>query len=101
MKKMESVITVRLPEEDVKLIKEFSAAYKKDKSTAVRELVEMGRVYFAIREYKDEKISLGRAAKIAGLTLSGMMDLLSNLGIKNHISLDEYLLSKKTAEKLF
>ena len=46
-------------------------------------------------------MSLGKAAKIAGLALSEMMDLLSSLGIKNKIELDEYLLSKKTAEKLF
>ncbi len=66
MKKMQNVMTVRLPQEDVKAIEEISEKQKKDKSTTIRDLVELGKIYFAITEYKENRISLGKAAEIAG-----------------------------------
>src|SRR3989338_11460768 len=96
MKNMENIMSVRLPEEDINLIDYFAKTNNKDKSTAVRELVEMGAVYFAIMQYSQGKISLGKAAGIADLTISEMMDLLANFGIKNKLEVIDYLDSKKT-----
>ncbi|MEK6854121.1 MAG: UPF0175 family protein, partial [Nanoarchaeota archaeon] len=76
MRRMNSVITVRLPNEDIETVKQMSALTKKDKSTILRELVELGKVYLAIREYKEGRISIGRASEIAGLSISEMIDLL-------------------------
>ena len=101
MKNMNNVMTVRLPEEDVQLINQFATAYKKDKSTAVRELVEMGRLYFALQQYIKAKISLGKAAEISGVTISEIMDLMIELGIKNKLEINDYLESVKTAKKIF
>ncbi len=101
MKKMDTIMSIRLPEEDIELINQFAIEMKKDKSTAVRELVEMGKLYFAINEYAQGKISLGKAAEKAGLTISEIMDLLTSLGIKNKLEINDYLESKKTTEKLF
>ncbi len=101
MKKMENVISVRLPEEDTILIGQFAEEYHKDRSTAIRELVEMGRIYFAINEYIKGKVSFGKASNIAGLTVSEMIDLLTNLGIKNKLDVDDYINSIKNADKLF
>jgi len=39
-------------------VKQISIGNKKDKSTIVRELIEQREVYFAIKEYKDGKISI-------------------------------------------
>ena len=47
MRRMNSVITVRLPNEDIETVKQMSALTKKDKSTILRELVELGKVYLA------------------------------------------------------
>lgn len=101
MKKMDTVLTLRLPGEDIDVINQFAEEYHKDKSTTVRELVEMGRVYAAIKQYAEGKISLGKAAKIAGLTIVEMMDLLTELGIKNKLDIEDYLEGKKTVAKLF
>ena len=100
MRRMENVMTVRLPKEDLKVIEEISLKERKDKSTTVRELVELGKLYFAINHYKENKISLGKAAEIAGLTISEMMDLLSKLGIKSNLDLSGYLESQKYAEEI-
>ncbi len=97
---MTSVITVRLPNEDVETVKQMSALTKKDKSTVLRELVELGKVYLAIKEYKKGKISIGRASEISGLPISEMMDLLAELGIKSNLEVEDYLEGAKVAKEL-
>ena len=99
MTKMENVMSVRLPKEDVRRVEEFAVTQKKDKSTAVRELVEMGRIYFAIQEYTEGRISIGKAAEGAGITLIDMMDLLTKFGIKNKVDIEDYLEGMKIVGK--
>ena len=99
MRKMQSVMTIRLPKEDLEIIKEITAEEKIEKSTAVRELIEMGKVYLAILKYKDGKISIGKAAEIAGMTISEIMDLFAQLGIKSKLEINDYLEGSKVAEE--
>lgn len=100
MKRLENVMTVRLPEEDLKVIEEISRKQKKDKSTTVRELVELGKIHFAVMQYKDNKISIGKAAEIASVTISEMIDLLSQLGIKSNVELEDYFEGEKSAKEI-
>lgn len=100
MKQMNNVITVRLPEKDVKTIEKIAIRIAKDKSTTIRELVEQGRIYFAIIEYREGKISLGKAAEIAGLSISEMIDLLAKLGIPSAMEVEDYLEGEKIAEEI-
>jgi len=100
MKRMENVLTVRLPKEDLEIVNQISIKNKKDRSTTIRELVEQGKIYFAITQYKEGKISIGKAAEIAGLNISEMIDLLEKLGIESNIELEDYLEGEKLAEKL-
>ena len=88
-------MTVRLSEDALETIQQISIKMKKDKSTTVRELVEFGKIYFAILQYRENKISLGKAAEIAGMSVSEMIDLLSMLGIENNIELEDYLAGEK------
>jgi len=97
---MDNVMTVRLPKEDLEVVNQISIKNKKDKSTTVRELVELGKIYFAIMQYREGKISIGKAAEIAGMTISEVMDLLSKLGIESNIQLEDYLEGQKLAEDL-
>ena len=100
MKTMDNVLTVRLPKDDLEAVKQISIKTKKDKSTTIRELVEYGKIYFAISEYRAGKISIGKAAEIAGLALSEMMDVLAELGIESNMELEDYLEGKKLAEDI-
>ena len=100
MRRLENVMTVRLPKDDLKIIEEISLKEKKDKSTTVRDLVELGKIYFAITEYKENKISIGKAAEIAGLSISEIMDLLTKLGMQSNLDLADYLESQKFAEEI-
>ncbi len=100
MNTMQSIMSIRLPQEDVKTIKEIAATEKIDKSTAVRELVEGGLIYFSISKYREGRISIGKAAEIAHLSLSEMIDLLAGLGIPATMDLGDYLAGSQTAGKL-
>ena len=97
---MSDVMTLRMPEEDLKAINKISKSTKKDKSTIVRELVEMGRIYLAIKEYREGKTSMGKAAEIANLTISEIIDLFSELGIKSNVELEDYLEGQSLAEEI-
>lgn len=101
MSGMKSVLTLRLPDEDIKVIEKVSLQEKTDKSTVLRELIELGRVYFAILNYRDGRISLAKAAEIAMLSISEMIDVLSKLGVKSNLELGDYLEGAKVAEGLF
>ncbi|MAF13571.1 MAG: hypothetical protein CMI53_01625 [Parcubacteria group bacterium] len=98
--KMQSIMSIRLSPEDIKMINEIATREKIDKSTAVRELVEMGKVYFAISKYKEGKISIGKAAEIADLPLSEIMDLFADLGIRSNLTMEDYLAGAKVAEEI-
>jgi|SRR3989344_209895 len=101
MSKMSKTMTVRLPKEDLEIVKQISIENKKDKSTVVRELIGQGKIYVAIIEYSQGKISIGKASEIAGLTISEMLDLLAKLGIKNNIELDDYLAGNESLKNVF
>ena len=94
-------MTIRLPKEDIEIVRMISIENKKDKSTVIRELIEQGKIYVTMKEYKNGKISLGKASEIAGLTMSETMDLFADLGIKNNIEMEDYLEGIKISERLF
>jgi len=100
MKKMDNVMTVRLPKEDVDAINEIAMKTDKDKSTMVRELVELGKRHFAIMEYKEGRLSLGKSAEIAGMPLAELIELLSQLGIPSMLEVQDYLGGRNVAEKI-
>lgn len=52
----------------------------------------------AINLYKDKKISLGLGAKLAGLSLSGFLDLLEEHNVKLNLVLDDAKMAMKNAE---
>lgn len=63
---------------------------KEDVSKTVRELVDLGRVMLAIEKYKKSEASIGKAARIAGVSISKMMDILKEHGVEANIELEDY-----------
>ena len=66
-------------------------------SRAIRQLVNRGRLVYAIDSYKKGNASLGKAAELAGVTISQMMDLFVEFGVESNIEFDDY---KKGLENL-
>lgn len=64
-----------------------------DKTSAMKILINKGwkeiRLEKAIKEYRDGKISIDKAAKIAGLTVHEMMEEAAAKGIKTEESIDD------------
>ena len=73
------------------IVEELSKLEGEEKSKILKELMEFGRMMFALRRYEEGKYSLGKAAEIAGMSLSEFMDLLTEFGITSRISYEDYL----------
>ena len=94
------VVSVRLDQKEIEMIKKLARAQKKDKSTVTRELIDYGWYFLALKNYKDGKLSLGSLAKQLDLPLAETMDLLAEFGVTAPIDYADYLkgyeaLSKK------
>ena len=67
----------------------------------VTELVELGRVMFAIEKYRSSEASLEKAARIAGVSIAKMMDILKEHGIEANLEHEDYLKGLKAIRKVW
>ena len=74
---------------------------KEDLSSTVRELIDKGRVYLAIEEYKAGKASLGKASAIAGIAIGEMIDVLEEYGVKSNLGLEDYRAGKRNLKDVY
>jgi len=98
---MGKVISVRIDKNLEEIIKMFSVEHKADQSDIIRDLINNGSIYLAIKGYAKGKYSIGKAANFANLPLSEFMDLIMELGIKSKISLEEMLEGYEKLKKYF
>ncbi len=89
--KMQATLSVRMHMEDYDFIKKMANENKEEMSKAIRELVDLGRMMYAIKMYKKGKASIGKAAELAGISISELIDILGEYGIKSKIDYDDYL----------
>ena len=84
----------RMEKEVYDMIDKVSQEENLDKTAATKLLIEQGwnefRLKKALNQYQEGLVSVDRAAKIAGLTVSEMMREISNKGIKSEETLEEY-----------
>ena len=86
---MSTVKTIRLPKNLVRAITRWTRLERVDESTAIRQLLAMGIEEFAVRLYKDRRITLSEAAELADLSPREMIDILSSHGVRGNITLDQ------------
>lgn len=83
---MTEIISTRVPDEIAKDLKEIEEEEKTDRATVVRKLlaraIQQWKMERALRLYREGKVTLWRAAKLAGVTLREMMDLAAKEGIQ-------------------
>ncbi|MBI5392532.1 UPF0175 family protein [Candidatus Woesearchaeota archaeon] len=92
------IISVRI--DKIPQIDEFTKVLNENRSSTIRELLEHGRRMKALELYKQKKVSLGKAAKLAGLTLSEFIELLKEFSLTLNIELDDVKQSLEYARKL-
>lgn len=97
------LISVRFPKEDVAIIEERVRDEKTDKTTALKRIFALGARQYklekAVGQYREGKISIGRAAEAAGISLWEMMDELKARNIANPLAKEDYMQGLKNLEK--
>lgn len=101
---MGTTITTRVPNDIEKKIESISRIEHLDKSTVVRRLlskaVQDWQIDHALAQYRDGKITIGRAAKMVGLPLREMIAIAAKKGIPFQYSLDDLREDFQAAESL-
>jgi uncharacterized protein UPF0175 len=90
MAKTQKMVSIRLEADDYQFLSSLAEAEKEDLSTAVRDLIGRGRVSLGLERYREGKASLSKAAELAGVSVSEMMDLLAEHGIPADLGVEDY-----------
>lgn len=64
-------------------------------------MTSVNRLVLAIEQYTQGKASLGKAAKIAGLPMSELMDVFAAFGIKSNLRYEDYAAGMKQARAVW
>ena len=98
---MGKVLSVRINKSLEETIKRYSEEKKREQSDIIRDLINNGSIYLAIKGYAKGKYSIGKAAYLANLPLSEFMDLIMDLGIKSKISNEDLLEGYENLKEFF
>jgi len=100
---MGKVISVRINKNLEEIVKRYSKEKKADtdQSEIIRDLINNGSVYLAIKGYATGKYSIAKAAYLANLPLSEFMDVIMELGIKSKISKEDLLEGYENLKEIF
>lgn len=79
-------ISVRMDTENLQFL---SKVLEEPQSELIRNLVKEGKLMKALILYRQKKISLGLAAKIAGVPLGEFIDILGEFGMTLNIELED------------
>ena len=96
MAKAQKTVSIRLEVDDYNFLRNLAEADKEDLSTAIRDLVGRGRVLLALERYREGKASLSKAAEVAGLSVSEMLDVLAEQGVASDLGVEDYRASIET-----
>jgi len=94
-------LSIRVDNEDYRFLSTLAKEEKEDVSKKIRELVDLGRVMLAIEKYKKSEASLEKASKIAGVSISKMMDILREHGVEANLEYGDYLKGLKSLRKVW
>lgn len=86
---MSTVKTIRLPEDLARAILHRARLEDVDESTAIRQLLAIGVKDYAVKLYREGKVSLAEAADLANISLREMIDVLLDHGVKGNIRADQ------------
>ncbi|CAG0943636.1 MAG: hypothetical protein DCC43_14095 [Candidatus Brocadia sp.] len=94
-------LSIRIDDDDYKFLSVLAKEEKEDVSKTVRELVDLGRVMLAIEKYKKSEASIEKAAKIAGVSISKMMEIFKEYSVEANLEYEDYLKGLKSIRKVW
>ena len=87
------VVTVRVPNDVLEKVEEIARREGKERSEVIRELIRIGLrdklIEDALRMYREGKVSMWKAAKIAGLSLWELIEVLKEKGVEIQYSIKD------------
>jgi predicted HTH domain antitoxin len=92
-------LSIRVDDKYYKFLSSLAKEEQGDVSTAVRELVDLGRIMLAVEKYRKSEASLEKASRLAGVSLSKMMDILAEYGVEANLEYEDYLKGLETLRK--
>ncbi len=94
-------LSIRMNDDDYKFLSSLAKEEREDVSKTVRGLVDLGRVVLSIEKYKKSEASLEKAARIAGVSISEMMDIFNEYGVEVNLEYEDYLKGLKSLRKIW
>jgi predicted HTH domain antitoxin len=88
-------------DKDYRFLSAIAEEEQEDVSKKVRELVDLGRVMLAIEKYKRSEASIEKAARIAGVSISKMIDIFKEHGVEANLEYEDYLKGLKSLRKVW
>lgn len=83
-------LSIRIDEEDYRFLLDLAKKEREDVSKKVRELVDLGRIMLAIEKYKKSEASIEKASRIAGVSISRMLDICKEHGVETNLEYEDY-----------
>ena len=81
--------TVRLTEDLLKGVSYRAKMEDVDESTAIRQFIRLGVMWYVVELYKRGKITLGEATELSGISLRRMLDILAEHGVKGNVRMNQ------------
>jgi predicted HTH domain antitoxin len=99
MTKAQKNLSIRVDADDYTFLSCLTETENVNVSETVRDLLKKGRLMLAMEQYRAGKASLGRAAELAGMSISETIDLFVTYGIPVNLDVDDYRQSLEHAPK--
>lgn len=94
-------LSIRMNEDDYRSLVSLAKEEREDISKTVRELVGLGRTMLALEKYKKGEASIEKAARIAGVSISKMLDIMKAHCVTANLEEEDYLKSLETIRKVW
>lgn len=94
-------LSIRMNDDEYKFLSSIAKEEEEDVSKAVRGLVDLGRIMLAIEKYKKSEASIEKAARIAGVSISKMMEIFKEYGVEANLEYEDYLKGLKNLREVW
>lgn len=98
------IVSTRLDKKEIREIERFAKEDDLDKSAFLKKLLHKSlreyKIEHAFKLYKEKKISLGKAAEMAGLSIWKMIDLMKDYSAYIHYDVEDLKQDLDTIKEL-
>ncbi len=92
--------TLRIPEDLLESVNYRAKREDVEESTAMRQLIKLGAIEYAVQLYKRGEITLREATRLSHVSLRKMLDLLLERGIRGNITMEQQQKALRLAKKM-